>query len=496
MQIWHRGRLTFRRRRLFWFLCFVLGSAGLFGCPKNEPVQTRRDNIWDVLRQARSSQASKRKEAVAALGRLGSVKSVQSLPVLRKALKDPDAGVRREAVSSLRKLGSKATPTLIEAATSRDKVVRLEARRALSLSSDQVAILQRALEHPFWRVRQSAAILLGEMKKESVLAVLELAKTLRDKEADVRIAAAKALRLIGPPEAAQPSVVKALGKALLSNRSWWRVRIAMAHTLATFQAKGALAGPALISLLDDKDKKVQKAGAKALEAIGVAALPALQTALSGSTWQAKIWITRIFQSMGPKAKPAIPAMVDALGDNDLDVRKAALLALQSLGKSAVSAMPKLLGMIKATDTPRALWEGSLQCIFSIGTQGNLGLLSLLESNDWTLRRRIMENIGRLGAKVGPQAVPFLTQALSHKQKEVRWTSAMVLSKLGPRSATAVTSLAQALNDKDPITRKWAARALAAIGKPARSAIPALLQRKKDPNPDVRNAVAQAIQTLK
>lgn len=482
-------------RRMAGLVVLVVLAVGLVGCPKNEPTQVRRDSMWSLLRKLRSSEAAERRQAARAIGRMGP-RGHKALSALRRALRDPDADVRRAVVQAMQQIGPKAMPSLIEAAGAKDPVVRSEARRILSFAGkEKLETLRQALRDPFWRVRMGAATLLGDMKKDAEDAVPDLAKALGDQEADVRKAAAIALRTIGPPEAAEPAVVRALGKALKSNQSWWQLRIEIAKTLGSFGEKGAPAALDLIELLHDKDKKVQQAGAAALRQIGTSAIPAMKTALGSAPWQAKIWVTRILGEMGKKAIPAVPALVDALGDNDIDVRKGALLTLNRLGPAAISAMPKLLRIIKDPSLPRHIWEGALRCIFSIGNQGTLGLLSLLESDDWTIRRKIMENIGRLGAKVGPEAVPFLIQALSHKQKEVRWTSAMVLSKLGPKAAPAVSALTQSLNDTDPITRKWSARALGAIGAPARSSIPALNRRKRDPNASVRDAVTQALSQL-
>lgn len=481
-----------------WLLALLL-CFSLMGCPKEDTIQpVKRVSLFRLMRQLRSGPtAASRIQAAKAIGKQGS-KAQRALPALRRALKDRDPDVRRAAVQAMRAMGTTGTPSLIEAATSEDKVVQDEARRVLTFANgeNKTKILRKALEHPFWKVRASAAQVLGELKKEGADASVDIAILLNDREPDVRKAAAIALRNIGPPEATQPNIIGALGKALPKSNNWWEVQIEIAKTLGSFGAKGAKASSELLDLLQSKDKQVQEAGASALYNVGPAALPALQTALGAAPWQAKIWVTKILGRMGKKALPAVPALVDALGDNDIDVRKGALLTLNNLGASAVSAMPKLLKIIKSTKLPRHIWEGALQCIFSIGNQGTLGLLSLLESDDWAIRRKIMENIGRLGARVGPQAVPFLTQALGHKQKEVRWTSAMVLSKLGRSASPAVSALVQTLDDKDPITRKWSARALGAIGPKARSAIGALEKRKSDIDPAVQNAVIDALKILK
>lgn len=483
------------KKPVFFVLLATLGMVGLTGCPKQEIVETRRDDLWKLMRQLRSAQeASERQQAAQSIGQMGG-RGAKALSALRSALADENPDVRVAVVQALHRIGPKAQGTLIEAAAAKDPVVRKEARRILSFQGgDKLTTLQKALEHPYAKVRWSAAILLGDMENEAAPAVTDLAIALKDQDADVRQAAARALHKIGP-RIADPPVIKALGEALLANKEWPQVQFEVAKTLGSFGEKSARASADLISLLGSKEKQAQQAGVNALHQIGVAAIPAMRNALSSAPWQAKIWVARVLRSMGKKASSAIPALVDALADNDLDVRKEVLDAILSFEEMAVSAMPKLLSMLKQPNTPLVLWEKALRCVFAMGTQGTLGLLSLLESGDWMVQRKIMENIGRLGINVGSQAIPFLTQSLTHKQQEVRWTSAMVLSRFGSKASPAVSALTRALQDNDPITRKWAARALGAIGESAKSAIPALQQRKLDPDAEVRSAVQQALSIL-
>jgi hypothetical protein len=65
-------------------------------------------------------------------------------------------------------------------------------------------------------------------------------------------------------------------------------------------------------------------------------------------------------------------------------------------------------------------------------------------------------------KLGKNAVPGLTEALSHKDEEQRNTAANILAKIGPDAKGAVGALTAALKDRSRLVRESAALALESI----------------------------------
>jgi len=152
--------------------------------------------------------------------------------------------------------------------------------------------------------------------------------------------------------------------------------------------------------------------------------------------------------------PAVPPLIQALGDSDWVVRRAAAEALGKLGDpQAVPALIQALG-----------------------------------DSDSDVRAVAAEALGAIG---DPQAVPALIQALGDSGWDVRRAAAEALGKLG--DPQAVPALIQALGDRSENVRFAAAWALGAIGDP--QAIPALIKALGDDWDDVRRAARQAIQQI-
>jgi hypothetical protein len=86
-------------------------------------------------------------------------------------------------------------------------------------------------------------------------------------------------------------------------------------------------------------------------------------------------------------------------------------------------------------------------------------------------------------------VPALRDALADPEGGVRQLAAATLARIGP---DAVTPLVEALRAKDKETRANAAYVLGHMGEPAQEALPALAKALKDEDKDVRRRAAYAI----
>lgn len=78
-------------------------------------------------------------------------------------------------------------------------------------------------------------------------------------------------------------------------------------------------------------------------------------------------------------------------------------------------------------------------------------------------------------KLGPSAVPVLTNAMSHKDKDVRCSAAEAIGKIGRGTEAAIPKLADALSDSSPEVRANAAEALGRIPGSGNVAIPVLMK---------------------
>jgi HEAT repeat protein len=158
-----------------------------------------------------------------------------------------------------------------------------------------------------------------------------------------------------------------------------------------------------------------------------------------------------FAWIGPEAKAAVPALIEALGDEH-PVPTDAARSLAAIGPAGV---PQILGALKHPK-PRVRAYAAYA-------------LELMEPK-------------------GPaEAVPVLAQTLWDPVLEVRFAAAQAIMRIDPKSThrtKAVAVLAEAIKDKDH--SREAVWAVKQIGPPAEAALPALVPLLWDDNREARD----------
>ncbi|HEX8202979.1 MAG TPA: HEAT repeat domain-containing protein [Isosphaeraceae bacterium] len=92
--------------------------------------------------------------------------------------------------------------------------------------------------------------------------------------------------------------------------------------------------PALLVASKDKDLQVRMKAVWAMGQIGPTAVPALIEALKDDFWIVRNDAARTLGEMGPAAKDAIPALLEALNDPDYSVRESSASALDRIDPAA------------------------------------------------------------------------------------------------------------------------------------------------------------------
>jgi len=166
----------------------------------------RRNVLVRARRSTRSRGPTRRASAAYLLGTIG---GAESLPVLQKLLlDDPDAEVRIVAARALGHLGDpRAVAPLVLALEQELVPPGITSAALLAVGETAVDGLRTVLRGPGPRTRALAAELLGVFG--AIPAVPDLLGTLRDRDSEVRIAAARALGRIAAP-AAVPALVECL----------------------------------------------------------------------------------------------------------------------------------------------------------------------------------------------------------------------------------------------------------------------------------------------
>ena len=177
---------------------------------------------------------------------------------------------------------------------------------------------------------------------------------------------------------------------------------------------------------------------------------------------------------------AVEPLLQALGDDDRDVRAA---AARSLGRlQVVEAVQPLLLALVSRSVPRVI---GFQAVLDIGPPALPALRSMLHGEDARLRAEAVELIGQLGEASDGEV---LVHALSDPSAEVRARVAAALGRLG--AAAGASALREALGDRIYFVRLHAARALGRLGEP--QAVPTLLDQARGDQFEAARSAAEAL----
>ena len=235
-----------------------------------------------------------------ALGHMGAVPR-ETATALIETLDDQNRGVRHDAAATLLILGRKA---------------------------DALAVLRRALRDGDADVRRSAALAVGRAGPAGVALMPELVQTLRDKDWSVRIYAEKSLGKMGP--AAGEAVPRLVSQ--LKSARWMPEIEACLEALRDIGPTVEGVVPALVWALTHDDKNARPHAAVALGRVRAAeAVPDLIAALDDSYATTRMCSARALGEIGPPARRAIPRLTKlARDDEDGLTREVAQKALKKL----------------------------------------------------------------------------------------------------------------------------------------------------------------------
>ncbi len=158
----------------------------------------------------------------------------------------------------------------------------------------------------------------------------------------------------------------------------------------------------------------------------------------------------------------LPALVQALGDQDPKVREQAAAQLGRLGPQAHAAVAPLMAALGHADP--YLRGAAAVALGQIGEAAVSALAQALGRGDTELRRSAAIALGRMGAAAGP-ALPQLLRLLSDASAQVRQVAADTLGGLGAVAGVAQAAspdLTRCLSDRDEAVRRSATLALARL----------------------------------
>ncbi len=223
----------------------------------------------------------------------------------------------------------------------------------------------------------------------------------------------------------------------------------------------------------------------------------LVKSLEGTENQVRAQAAQALGNIGAEAKPAIPALLKLLRDEQNDVTSGMLAdALAKIGPPAKQDIGLLREAIKDPNTKVRAYAAA-----SIGALGpDAGsLLALLvkaaSDKHAEVRQNAVRSLGKMGGNGKDTIVPALTTALQDSEHEVRVAAAQALENMDALGAIDVALLISMLKQQDSEVRACGARALGKMGPRAKAALPALVEAFKGTDNAVRRAALGALASL-
>jgi HEAT repeat protein len=186
--------------------------------------------------------------------------------------------------------------------------------------------------------------------------------------------------------------------------------------------------------------------------------------------------------LGPKAEPAIPALIEAF--KDWRVRRLAARALAKIGPKAI---PELIKLLEEESGSGGKVAGDALARF--GAKAVPDLIKLLKGKPESVRQSAIYTLGKIGPKA-EAAIPALVGVMKQKKINVFFEPVSYLA-----DNWTIVSISGGLKFRDEIleTRFEAAIALAQIGSKAMpSLVEAISERGWVGHGSQKNALAQAI----
>ena len=283
-------------------------------------------------------------------------------------------------------------------------------------------------------------------------------------DSNTRRTAAESLAKVKAPEAIDALAVAVKDKIR-------RVRLPALQALIMTEDKRAL--PHIAEALKDLDYRIAATASKGLINAGKPSVKYILGFLNHDNWKVRLISVETLGNIGDKA--TIPALVERLVDEKIDVRRKAASALKQLGDPVGELIfMGIFGDRKAID----------RIILDRDPRSVPLLLISLKNKEWKARKFAAFLLGKM---VIPEAVEPLIETLHDNDAWVRQSAVEALGKI--KNKDAVQPLMGCLNDIDPKVRAEAATSLGILK--AKEAAEKIIKLLKD-GTSVREKAAEAL----
>jgi len=217
-------------------------------------------------------------------------------------------------------------------------------------------------------------------------------------------------------------------------------------------------------------------------------------ALESTDRKVRLHAARNLAAWGAEAKPAVPALINILGDPDPDLRAPSARALGAVGPAARPAVPSLLKALREggyTSAGQSVSSVLSAALGHMGKQTVPQLVAALDDNDPRVARAAAGALHDIGPDAAA-AVPTLIRMLRQGDQAGRGAAIWGLTGIGPEARAAIPVLIEMLQHEDFHTQYWSCQALGQIGPDARTAVPTLIDRLRHGLASVRRHAAAAL----
>ncbi len=260
----------------------------------------------------------------------------------------------------------------------------------------------------------------------------------------------------------------------------WRVRRDAAESLGQVRGHIDLV-PELTNALYDDDSNVGQAAAWALTRL-IPKHPELLTILIEGMKNRNVAFRRScalgLGLLDGRTDEAMFVLIAALNDEDVCVRKAAVLSMyEIIPPGPKEAVPGLVSALKDKTFDSESRKLAAYAIGKVGPEARTAVPQLDEAlGDKDLRYAAADALGRIGSSSKP-AIPSLLKILANKMEDSfdRTVAASALGKIGLDANKAVPVLKECLEDQDFHVRVEAAYSLWEINQNPRDVMPALIE---------------------
>ena len=205
--------------------------------------------------------------------------------------------------------------------------------------------------------------------------------------------------------------------------------------------------------------------------------------------------------------PAIPYLIQALENENEEIRRFAAVTLRDIGSIAREAIPALLVALKDEyDLAQDAIEKALLKIATDKTELTLNLIKIIKSENFRTRKGAIEILEKLLYVKNKEifyvkkkdslfqeiVVPLIIEALKDERWEVRSAATSALGAVQFDWEKVVLLLTEMLQDKEWQVRKSAIVAFGSLSPPKATILPPLLKGLEDEYWEVREASARVL----